>query len=481
MHMKQILLVVLLIFSWSAAAYSANPPPAPRYLIICMDGVGYELTLELYRQGELRNFYPPVPLISAFPSDSNPSLVEILAPLGAPPARGYEDYYFDPERKRLRGGFFHRWTHKHFVQDTFREFFHYHPSQIRMNLEYALPVLGPWLNGAISLARIKESFLKSNTEVFFAYFDSSDVASHVSGKWLVRRQLHSLDRMVGELRSDPDRRVEVIAFSDHGNAGSRLRRAKLKEALERAGFRLQGKLENQHSVLLPEYGLISSAMLYTQPGQEAAVAEAVRTARGVDLAAYREGESLRIVGSKGTAWIDRRLINGEELFRYRIDTGDPLLLERICAKLTLAGHADTGGFIPQQQWLGATAGHIYPDPLRRLWGGFDGLVAEPASVLVSLEDGYYTGSIWLDLFAFLRTTHGNLRRAQSRGVVLATAPALFLPDRGPFTGENLLARIRQARERPDATGIWEGALPSDWPVHPRYNAISHEAQQQEQP
>jgi len=45
-------------------------------------------------------------------------------------------------------------------------------------------------------------------------------------------------------------------------------------------------------------------------------------------------------------------------------------------------------------------------------------------VLVSLEDGYYEGSDLLDVFAILRATHGNLRRAQTEGFVLTTAKAL---------------------------------------------------------
>ncbi|MFQ5777072.1 MAG: hypothetical protein ACE5IP_03595 [Terriglobia bacterium] len=445
--------VLLLVLANSVRAEEETQakPASPRYLVICLDGVGYDLVEEMYRRGELRHFLPPVPVITAFPSLTNVSLVEILGPLGAPPARGYEDYYFDPARNRMRGGIFQRLSRKHFVAETYRGLFHYHPNQVRMTLEYALPVLGPWLNGAVTWGRIKARFRKSKERMFLAYFDSSDLATHVNGKWLVRRQLRALDRLAGELRSNPDTPVEVIAFSDHGNGLRRMRKAKLKKALKRAGFHLARKLKDARSVILPQFGLVSAAVLYVQSGREAALAEALRETKGVNLSVYRRDGSLYVVGRGGRAQIQRREAGGKVWFRYRTEEGDPLRLDSIAARLADTRQADAEGFLAEESWLRATAGHIYPDPLRRLWSAFDGLVEQPASVLVSLDDDYYTGSVWLDIFAWLRATHGNLRRAQSRGVILSTDPALFLPDRGPFTGRNLFLRL---------AATWEHVVPS---------------------
>ncbi len=427
----------------------------PRYLVICMDGVGYELAAEMHQKGELKNFLPPAPLIVAFPSDTNPALVEILAPLGAPPARGYEDYYFDPAANEMRGGVFHRFTRKDFVARTYRDLFDYHPHPLRMTLEYAAPVVGPWLNGEVNLERMKVEFKKSKEQFFLGYFDASDTATHLNGRWLVRQQLRDLDKWVGELRADKNRPVEVIVFSDHGNDLRRLRRVNLEPALERAGFRVEGEIRDMRSVALPQFGLISNAALYTAPGREADAAEAVRRARGVDLAVYREGDSVVVVSRKGRARIERRAtlrpavrdsgqggVGVEEIrYRYWQELGDPLELEAIVRELDARGRRDLEGFIAEEDWLRATAEHVYPDPLRRLWNAFHGVVEQPASVLVSFEDGYYTGSIWLNLFAWMQATHGSLRRGQSRGVVLATTPALFADDGGPFTGNNLVPRI----------------------------------------
>lgn len=431
----------------------ASAPPAPRYLVICLDGVGYDLVEEMHRQGELQNFAPPAPLINTFPSLTNVSLAEILGPLGAPPAL-YEDYFYDASHNRMGGGLLYRLSHKEFIEDTYRGLFHYHPPTARMTLEYALPLVGPWLNGLLGEAEIRAAFQRSSEPIFFAYFDASDLAAHLHGKWMVRQQLRALDRMAGELRANPEGPVDVVLFSDHGNVRERLRRADLKTALTRAGFRVEHKLRSERSVVLPNFGLVSVAVLYTQPGQEQAAAQALQIGKGVDLVAYRDGPAIKILGASGLARLEREETDGDIRFHYLPETGDPLQLGAIAAALEDAGRADAKGFIRQEDWLRATADHVYPDPLRRLWSGFNGLVEHPASVLISLEDGYYAGSPWLDLFAYMRATHGNLGRGQSRGMVLSTNPALFLPHRGPFTGQNLLARITGLQQPPPSVALF---------------------------
>ncbi|MGH9778690.1 MAG: hypothetical protein ACRD5I_09800, partial [Candidatus Acidiferrales bacterium] len=327
----------------------APSPAPPRTLILVVDGVGYDLAAQMHRKGELKNFLPPAPLIVAFPSDTNPALVEILRPLSAPRARGYEDYYFDPAGNQMRGGIFHRFSRKTFVESNYRDLFDYHPHPVRMTAEYALPVLGPAINGAVNLARIKEEFRKSSEPVFLAYYDASDTAAHLGGRWLVREQLRYLDRWVGDLRTKEN--VEVVVLSDHGNDHRWLRRTNLEPALRRAGFRIEGKLTDDRSLVLPQFGLISNAVLYTQPGREAAAAEAVLKAKGVDLAVYRDGDSLLVVSAKGRARIERRVGgDGAERFRYVAEAGppeagapgahDPLVLNCIAEELVLAGFAD---------------------------------------------------------------------------------------------------------------------------------------------
>ncbi|MFQ5816563.1 MAG: hypothetical protein ACE5H2_01230 [Terriglobia bacterium] len=432
--------VVLLPATTAARETIPADDPQPRYLVLCVDGIGYDLVEEMYRRGELRHFHSPIPLIAPFPTVTNLGLVETLAPLGAPPARGYEDYYFDPAANHMRGGFFHRFRRNSFVAGSYREMFHYHPHPIAMTLEYALPVLGPWIGGRISLSRIKRKFLKSREPVFLAYLDSTDPGAHISGKWLLRHLLRRVDRLAGQLRKARVP-VEVVVFSDHGNQFSKFRKVNLAKPLKRAGFRVQSKLTHPPSVVIPRYGLVGAAVLYTQAGREPAVAEAVRAAPGVDLVAYRTAEGVQVLSREGRALILRR----GPAYRYLPQSGDPLALHPIAEDLP----ADSEGFSHEDDWLAATADHIYPDPLRRLWFAFESLVKQPASVIVSLEDGYYTGSAVLDFFSFLflRATHGNLRRTQSLAFAMSTADFLTPPRKAEANDSNPLAFNRSAVPR----------------------------------
>ena len=413
-----------------------------RYLIIAVDGVGFDIAEEMHKKGELKNFLPPRPLINAFPSTTNPGLIEILQPLGAPVARGYEDVYFDPFSNKMRGSLFDRFSRKHFIETTFRDIFDYHPHRVRMTVEYAIPVLGPWVNARFSMARLKKKFLESEKPVFYAYVASSDLAIHLNGKWLLRNLLKRLDEMAGEIRRESKRPVEIIVHSDHGNLVGKWKRAKLEKTLKKAGFKLHRRIKNKRSVVMPKFGLISSAHLQTARGREAAVAEALASAEGVDFSVFRRGGKLHILGPRGKATVERRRVNNVVFFRYSATEGDPLELNPIAGRLAAEAARDREGFFDESDWLRATAEHTYPDPLRRLWQGF-GWVEQPVSVLVSLEDGYYTGSLLLDIFAFLRATHGNLRRSQSLGVLLSTDSRLFESDLRPFTGGNLMGRIGQ--------------------------------------
>jgi len=435
-----VLMVVLCALASGLALSAQDKPPAQRLVVICVDGVGYDLVQEMHNRGELKHLLPPAPVINAFPSLTNLGLTEILRPRGAPPARGYEDYFYDPANNRMAGGLFYRLSEEEFVEDTYRDLFDYHPYPVSMTLEYALPVVGPWMNGVVNLAALKRALKKSDKPIFLAYFDSSDLAAHLYGKWIVRGQLRAIDRLAGAL-STGEQPVAVVVFSDHGNKLERLRRADFDQALRGAGFRLAGKVVDDRSVVLPRFGLVSAAVLYARPERTPQVAAAVVSAKGVDLAVYRVGEAVYVTGANGRARIERREAPEGVRYRYQTEEGDPLLLGKVVAELRAADRIDANGYASQDEWLRATAGHVYPDPLRRLWSAFDGLVEQPAAVIVSLQDGYYTGSQLLDLFAWVRATHGSLGRAQSLGMVLSTDPRLFRPERGPFTGANLFGRI----------------------------------------
>jgi hypothetical protein len=136
----------------------------------------------------------------------------------------------------------------------------------------------------------------------------------------------------------------------------------------------------------------------------------------VDFAAYETGGIVYLRARNGTATIERR----GESFRYRADGFDPLGLDATLRELRTKGKTDAEDFAQGKDWFEATREGARPDAVRRIYEGLTGQVENRANVIINLEDGYYTGSFSLDIFAFLQATHGNLGREQSFGFAIST-------------------------------------------------------------
>jgi len=189
-----------------------------------------------------------------------------------------------------------------------------------------------------------------------------------------------------------------VLFSDHGTTAVPSRRLDLGKALDKGGFRLRSKLERPGDVVAPAYGLVGSIPLYTRCGEEAAVARAVAAAPGVDFAVWLEGGEVRAASGDGRP--------------------DPLDLPET----------------------------LYPDLRARVAEGLRGYVVHPASVLVSLADGWHYGSGLFDFLATMKGTHGSATFDASVGFVASNVdrlpPALRAGEVYPYLG------LRRAPEEP---------------------------------
>jgi mRNA-degrading endonuclease RelE of RelBE toxin-antitoxin system len=391
--------------------------PRTRHLIICVDGVGFSTIEKMRAEGRFQAFGKATRLIAPFPTLTNVSMTEILGPAGAGDAAGYEDRFYDDDDNRMRGGLLDRFNNRRFVKGTFRELFDYHPSAIKSGLGYALPPLSTYLEAMTDLVRLRQKFRASDDAVFFGYLGSTDSLSHLGGERMVRSLLAMLDESIKDIVRDSGGRVKVTLFSDHGNHYRKYKRVSLKSALRRGGFRLESKIKDQRSVVLPQFGLIGCALLFTRPENEAALARLTSQIRGVDFAVYEQDGAVRVIARSGEAVIERR---GDRL-RYRIDKGDPLGLRTVLETLVADGKADDDGYIADSDWFNATLDGERPDVVRRVYDGAHKYVRNRANVIVSFEDGYYSGSYMLDIFAFLQATHGNVMREQSSGFAMTTA------------------------------------------------------------
>jgi hypothetical protein len=387
-----------------------------RHLIVCVDGVGFSTIEKMRAKGRFRLFAAPARMISPFPSLTNLSLSEILEPAGARASAGYEDSYFDIEKNAMRGGLVDRFKGGSFIHGTFRELFDYHPSAIKSGLGYALPPVSTYVEAWSDIVRLKQKFRSSRAPVFFAYIGSTDSLAHLGGERMLRKFMGQLDDALSNIMNDAKGEVRVTIFSDHGNHFTGYRRVSLKEPIRRAGLRLESHVKDDKSVVFPQYGLVGCAMLFTTEESEKRVADVVANVRGVDFAAYEHDGVVHVAGHSGGAIIERQ----GDRFRYRSDDGDPLGLASVLLQLAAEGKTDAKGFVSATDWFAATNDASRPDAVRRVFEAVTNHVRNRASVVVNLEDGYYSGSAFLDVFAVLQSTHGSLGREQSTGFLMST-------------------------------------------------------------
>jgi hypothetical protein len=413
MVMYRTLVAVLLV----AMAFPASAEPVQRHLVICVDGVAFSTIERMREEGKFAAFRAPSRMVAPFPSITNLAMTEILRPAGAADSPGYEDTYYDADANRMRGGLLDRFRGDRFVEGTFRERFDYHPSAVKSGLGYALPPLSTYLEASSDLARLRQKFRDSRDPVFLGYMGGTDSLAHLGGERMLRWVLSRLDETVEELIREGEGRTEVTIFSDHGNDFRKYRRVSLERALERAGLEVEKSIEDERSVVVPEYGLIGAVVLFTAEVNEERAAVAAARARGVAFAAHERDGVVYLVSRRGRAAIDRR----GDRYRYRPGGGDPLGLAPVIEELAARGAVDDDGFVAESDWWAATVDGPRPDAVRRVYEGLTEHVRSRASVVVDLEDGYLAGSLALDLFAVMRATHGNVGREQTLGFVMTTA------------------------------------------------------------
>ena len=435
------MLVVVAATTLPMQVFAQQEKTAPsRHIIICVDGVSISTISDMQAEGHFKMFHSPSYMISTFPSLTNAAISTILGPSGSKPPRGYEDNYFDIEENKMRGGVIDRLRSDRFIHGTFRELFDYHPSAIKSGLGYAAPPISIYLESVTDLIRLRQKARKNQQPVFLAYTGASDSLAHIGGEKLLRSFLKQLDETVRDIARDSKAPVVVTIFSDHGNDFRKYKRAGLKAPLERAGFKLDTGIRDDRSIVFPQFGLIGSAVLFTREANERHVAGIVSSLEGVDFAAYESGGVVQVVGPGGEATIEKR---GDK-FRYSAVKGDPLNLLSFVQGYSNGNGAD--GFISDSAWFAATRNNARPDVVKRIYEGATSGVQNRGSVIVNFEDGYYSGSSFLDAITILQATHGNIGQAQSYGFVMSTKsdlpPYLRADDLWTLLGSPVLVRSK---------------------------------------
>ncbi len=400
-------------FSYSGGSFPRPTAGAAgsRLLIVCLDGVPFSAMSELWQQGHFREFFPPVELVSTFPSESE---VALTAFLQAPPSRGYENLYFDRGKGRITGGI----TVTLAQSAPYLKKFHYDEPALFKGVHFILPVKSL----RADLGRLRKRFLASSEPVYVAHTSSTDGLYHVSRSGQTRPLMMEVESLVRDLYLAAEGKLRILLFSDHGNNLAPGRAARLVPALESAGFQVKDRLGGPRVVILPRFGLVSFAAVFAQRAVVPEVARVLAATEGVDAVVYRERGALRVHSRNGQATVESDPAGTR--FRYRTERGDPLRLLPVWERLRSEGKLDAAGFAPEPDLFAATVGGPFPDALFRLWESSlvegRGFVENRADLLVSLADGYYNGSGFFQRLVDFQSTHGGLGRGSTTGFAMTT-------------------------------------------------------------
>jgi len=398
------------------------------HLIIALDGVPFELVEQMYAQGSFRLFFRPSRLISTFPGMTDVVFTRIF---GGTLPLAYEAEYFDRGANRLIDG---SGVYLSGANADWARRLDYRCSLWLDAMAYIAPttVFKTELRGMMS------AFRRRNSGTGAAYIVGTAGLGTRGGRNAISKYLRRVDRLCEQIVYERRGRVKITLLADHGHNMVGWERVSFTERLREAGYRPSDRLNDPRDVVAVKYGLVTVAAFHTDDA--GGVAKVLLSDPATRLACYREGATVVVETTTGRAAI--REGNGN--YSYSCEYGDPLELADIIQQLGRGGLVDENGFINDRALFEATARHVYPDPLRRIWLAFDGLVQHPADVIVCLRDGWYHGSKFYDVvIGSVASTHGSLNRVNSSTFVMSMwgeLPTVLRP------GE-LMEQLEQVRRR----------------------------------
>ncbi len=397
------------------------PADQQRHLMVLLDSVPFSMVKDAYAGGRFRYCHPPGRTIAPFPVMTDLSISDFF---GNSPSPGVESEYFDGER--LAGGYD---TYASSGNVTWEKYVDYRLSPLLHAEAYLDPY--PWLDH--ELRAIREGFLKTAGTRYAAYVVGTSAVGAKYGRNGHQVAIVRVDRLCQDLLFATRGRARITLLSDHGHAFHEdSRRIPLRDVLESMGYRVGTRLRTPVDLIVPEFGMVSCAVIHTRTPAPAA-RDAVAIA-GVEIAAYMDGPEMVVRSRDGLA----RVARSGDRFHYQAERGDPLQLGGAAETLVRQGLIDAQGYADDDDWFRASADGVFPDALQRLWHAFHGLVEHPPDVVLSLQESYFVGAISMTRLIDLVGIHGNLRPDSSCGFAMTMAGPLPPVQRMPDLRTSLL-------------------------------------------
>ncbi len=384
----------------------AVPLSQARHLVIILDGFAYDVVKAYYDEGRLRPFHPPSLVISPYPSMTDLSLQDLL---GLMPARGFEAKYYNRQRNEMVGG---AGAYLKGANATYDRVLDYRADVLWDSIGYLYPkqVFGKELND------LKRLFDRREQQETLAYVVSSAGVGTSYGAAGQREALQRVERLVHQVLQETHGTTKVTLLSDHGHSYTPSRRIPLEAYLQDRGWRLTDRLRGPRDVAYVRFGLVTFASFATNSAPQ--LAADLIAAEGVELASYVRGSDVVVLAPGGQQAVIRQR---DGRYAYEPLAGDPLQLAPILTRLT----PDADGYYDADALLAATAKHVYPAPLQRVWRAHLALVNHPPDVIISLGNAWYSGAKgFAGSLDSVASTHGSLNCINSTTFIMSTIAPL---------------------------------------------------------
>ncbi len=378
-----------------------------RHLVIILDGFGYDVVKAFYDAGHFRMFYAPSRVIAPYPTLTDLAIEDAL---GHVPCRGLEAMYFNRKNNRVEGGSSDYLDGKN---EPYNDLLQYRAA----SLWDALGYIYPWEVYGKEINDIKRTFDKIPNRELLAYSVSSAGMGTRMGAEGQTRALVRAEQLVNQVIMETRGKVKITMLADHGHSYTPGERVTLEKHLEGKGWNLVESLNKPKDAVYIRFGLETYAAFSTN--QPAELAADLVTHPGVTLASYAEKQAVMVLGRP----VDANSPSSAALvyqkggrYKYEPIHGDPIDMKPILAALK----PDAEGYYDETELFDTTYMHQWPDPLQRLWRAHNGIVDNPADVIVSLEDKYFSGSTSFGGSITVASTHGSLNRRNSTTFIMST-------------------------------------------------------------
>lgn len=393
-----------------------------RQLVVLLDSIPYNVVRDAWDAGHFRLFPPPSRTISPFPVMTDLSFSEFF---GVSPSPGAESEYYD-------SGGLHDGYNVYAAEGNAPWVTHtdYHLQFIAHGVAYLWPDI--WYDH--EMGKIQRQFYKSTHDPFVGYVVTTSGLGATQGRNGHQKALVKLDQFCQAVMFELHGHVQITLMSDHGHCLLPSKRIPLTDLLKKFGYHVTRKLKDANDVVVPEFGVVNYAGVYT--GWPDQVATDLLGVDGVDLTLHLDHFDAVVVQSRDGRARIRRMSAGT---RYECQHGDPLKLLPIIENLRSQGKIGLDDFIDDQTFFEATKDHIYPDAIHRIWRAFHGLMVNPPDVMVSVQDGWHCGSALMTKLVDVSAAHGSLNLQSSCGFAMTT--------NGPLPPVMRMESLRKELER----------------------------------